>query len=956
MKHLHKLLPFLLLFVCFPSVSAHWQHPVINHSRKDYQGGTQNWMISQHDNGWIYVANNKGLLEYDGVSWNRYPMGNVKSRSVQVGSDGKVYIGGMGEFGYFTPNALGGLTYTNLSDSISRHRYIGIIWNIHQVGDVVYFQSERTLFRWDGSDVTFIPSPSEIRHSAVFNNRFYIANAEGICLLNGDTFSLQVNTSSTASYKIVGLFPLGEDLLVVTARDGLFVYKDSSLKPYRSAADPFLRANPLFCAAVRDSLLALGSVQDGVLIMDMAGGKTEKISIDRGLQNKTVLGMAFDREGDLWLGLDNGLDCVQLTSSLFSLYGNTAVIGSGYASIPYQRRMYLGTNQGLYHMPLPDSNEPESEMIFVPGTSGQVWSLEVYDDKLFCAADNGLFIIDDRRSTQIPGTRGIWSVVAFDHREDVLLAGSYSGLYVLKNTQGQWQVSHRIDGFLHSCKTLFAESPGVVWVANKGQGIFRITLSDDLTQILRIKNYSHPPISPSYDSHITRMGDEIVLVTHAGLYRYDQIRDEIERYGWLEKLLQEDQPCTYIHQDTYGDIWYVVESTLKLIRFDRETGKFVRKGHESYLKGSMIEYFEDIRLWKEDQAVVGTEDGFSLLRFRESSRKHSPVHLQIRKVYLSGGKDSLIYGRNYQYDEQSVTIPYTHNSLRIEYSAANFDPSQASLYTYRLTGPTTDEWSDLTENVRKEYTGLREGTYTFLVRLMTQDGVEPVQASFSFVVLPPWYRTWWAYVLYAVAGMGFFCYLYRRLVRSRKLLLQQKELEMIRQQQEFREQSALKDEKIDLLRDENLRLELQHKADELIRTTLNIMRKNEVLQAIRKEAVGITGAVKEENLVAIRRKVLRLIGQIDSNLEHDNDLAQFQTTFDSVHRDFFRTLDRRFPDLNKKDKMLCAYIRMDLLSKEIAPLLNVSVRGVEISRYRLRKKLKLAEKENLAEFLHRISG
>ncbi len=203
---------------------------------------------------------------------------------------------------------------------------------------------------------------------------------------------------------------------------------------------------------------------------------------------------------------------------------------------------------------------------------------------------------------------------------------------------------------------------------------------------------------------------------------------------------------------------------------------------------------------------------------------------------------------------------------------------------------------------------------------------------------------------------AFFYYLYRRLVMSRKLLLQQKELEMIRQQQEFCEQSALKDEKIDLLRDENLRLELQHKADELIRITLNIMRKNEVLQAIRKEAVGITGAVKEENLVAIRRKVGRLIGQIDSNLEHDNDLERFQTTFDSVHRDFFRTLDQRFPDLNKKDKMLCAYIRMDLLSKEIAPLLHVSVRGVEISRYRLRKKLKLDEKENLAEFLHRISG
>ncbi len=167
-------------------------------------------------------------------------------------------------------------------------------------------------------------------------------------MLNGETFSPQVNTSSTASYKIVGLFPLGEDLLVVTARDGLFVYNGASLTPYHSVADPFIRGNPLFCEAVKDSLLALGSVQDGVWLLDMAGVKTEKISIDRGLQNKTVLGMSFDQEGNLWLGLDNGLDGVQLTSSLFSLYSNTAVIGSGYASMPYQGRMYLGTNQGRY--------------------------------------------------------------------------------------------------------------------------------------------------------------------------------------------------------------------------------------------------------------------------------------------------------------------------------------------------------------------------------------------------------------------------------------------------------------------------------------------------------------------------------------------------------------------------------------------------------------------------------
>ena len=183
----------------------------------------------------------------------------------------------------------------------------------------------------------------------------------------------------------------------------------------------------------------------------------------------------------------------------------------------------------------------------------------------------------------------------------------------------------------------------------------------------------------------------------------------------------------------------------------------------------------------------------------------------------------------------------------------------------------------------------------------------------------------------------------------------QKELELYRQKQEFKKESELKDQKIDSLKEENLQAELSHKSEELIRTTLNIVRKNEMLMGIKKEVLGISHSISEENLVSLRRKTLRLLGQIETNIEHDDDLQAFQSTFDSVYHDFFRKLEEAYPELNNKDKLLCAYIKMNLLSKEIAPLLNISLRGVEISRYRLRKKLGLEEGENLAEFLQRFN-
>ncbi|KAA5377457.1 helix-turn-helix transcriptional regulator, partial [Phocaeicola dorei] len=291
-----------------------------------------------------------------------------------------------------------------------------------------------------------------------------------------------------------------------------------------------------------------------------------------------------------------------------------------------------------------------------------------------------------------------------------------------------------------------------------------------------------------------------------------------------------------------------------------------------------------------------------------------------------------------------------------EYSANNYSKMQTALYSERVSnGSEEGEWSEYSENNKKEFTGLHEGKYIFSVKLFTDKDTVPIVTSFAFEVLPPWYRTWWSYLAYSMAIVLLLYYMYYRIAASRKHLLMQKELELYRQKQQFKEESDLKDRKIDLLKEENLRSELHHKSEELIRTTLNIVRKNEMLLGIKKEVLGISHSINEANLVSLRRKTLRLLGQIETNIEHDDDLQAFQSTFDSVHHDFFRKLEEAYPGLNNKDKLLCAYIKMNLLSKEIAPLMNISLRGVEISRYRLRKKLGLGEGENLPEFLQKFS-
>lgn len=936
---------FILLLVlscCCLQVSASWQRSVTNYSRHSYKAGNQNWMIEQHANGWIYFANNKGLLEFDGVNWSTYSIDNAKTRAVKQAGDGRIYVGGLGQFGYFVPDTLGRLTYNCLSDTIDR-RSAGNIWNIHLAANRVYFQSDRSIFYLENNELSRIDYTHDIMHSAIINNKFYIASEQGLLTLSGNQFTLLPGTRQATQSKVTALLPFNGKILVVTSRNGLYLYEGNTLRRYASEADSFIFSNQLSCAAIKDSLLALGSVQDGVLLLNMRNGESEKISIANGLQNKSVISMLFDRENNLWLGLDNGIDCINLTSPVLFLYSNRSAIGSGYASCLYNQKLYLGTNQGLYVTDYPVKPNTENQPEFVAGTEGQIWTVVQYDDKLFCGGSNSLTIIDDKNIQRIDGIRGVWSVLPLGRYPDTLLAGTYSGLYILKKQRGRWRVANKIENAAYSAKTMYIESSSnAVWVANKESGLYRLLLSDDLTSA-QAKNYNSDALPKGNNVYVSQVNNETVISSRNGLFKYNHLKDCLEEYTELEDQLEGKTAYTFVQQDATGNIWYVTNDALRLARFDTKSKKNSKDDSESYLRGYLIEDFENIQVYDTHQAVIGTEEGFALLHYDRPVTRKFPLHLQIRRVYLTRDKDSLIYGRSYSYNDKPLVIPYNNNSLKIEYSANNYDKSLATLYSYRLLGSGNDTWSQYSENNTKEFTNLNEGEYTFKVKILTDKEQQPVQTSFSFQILPPWYRTWQAYVAYAVVILILVLYLYIRISMDQRRAIRQKENEI-----------KMRDLTIDSLEKKNIYAELKIKNDELVRTTLNIVRKNEILQEIREEALVISKSITQESLPNVRRKILGLITNIETNISHDDDLIAFEMSFDTVHHDFFKKLEEKFPRLTRKDRLLCAYIKMDLMSKEIAPLMNISLRGVEISRYRLRKKLGLLPDEQLAEFLQKL--
>ena len=936
----------ILLLVLTTNIKAQmfWQRPIVNYNRHEYNAANQNWMIAQHPNGWMYFANNKGLLEYDGTYWNCYPIPHhAKLRSILIGKDNKIYIGGLKEFGFFTPNPLGGLNYHSLSKNLSSH-IVSNIWNIHLIDNKVYYQGDRCFFCYENGRIIPIDCDG-VSYSAVINNQLYFNNEKGLSILKGKRAIEIPHSQFFCTSNVVSILPFQKKILIVTPEHGLYTYDGKTFQKAFTSIDVALAAHRVSCASISNNTLAIGTEDDGLYLINLNNLHIERINLANGLQNKSLLSVKFDQENNLWLGLDNGIDYISLDTHMFFLNSKLSSIGAGYCSQYANNKLYLGTNQGVYVSSIPASINEPVDLSPMPEMTGLVHCIYPYDGKIFCGGKNFFCQIDGGK-IQNYGQRGVWHIQAI--KTDIMLVGTYWGLEVMRKEKGTWRVTNKIAGCNISAKTMYLEpESGNIWVANKTDGLWRMTLDTSFRKILHKKCYNNRQLPKGDNVYVARIGKDIVVTSHQGLFKYDSDKDVLKPYKALENKLDGPSSYSYIKQDGHGSIWYVSNGILKIAN--------LKNNHKvSYLGDNMIEDFEDVNLQDSRQAIVGTEDGFALIDRSKKKQKQHKLNLYIRKFYVTNGKDSLVYGQDFGSSTEPFSIRYRDNSIRIEYGCDNYDRTRTITYAYRLEG-VDKKWSEFTPSTTKEYTDLPEGTYTFRVKIRPDESSTDIETSITFKVLPPWYRSWWAYTLYILLIAYAVRYTIHRYKRGRERLIRMKDAEMNRQKATLERDIDEQKKQIDKLEEEKLRNELNYKSDELVKTTLNVVRKNEILQKIKKDAESLSRTINEGNLVNVRRGILRFINQIDTNIEHDSDLDNFQSSFDAVHNDFLKKLGEQYPQLTHKDKMLCAYIKMNLMSKEIAPLLNISVRGVEISRYRLRKKLGLDEKANLAEFLQKLT-
>ncbi|WP_242203292.1 helix-turn-helix and ligand-binding sensor domain-containing protein [Aestuariivivens insulae] len=928
----------LLSLICWVSVAQ--EHPPINvYTPNDYGAENQNWSISQAANKYIYVANNKGLLEYNGAEWTLYPSPNQTIiRSVNATTK-HIYTGSYKEFGYWTRNELGILIYHSLSKELKiSFLEDEELWNIISIDDWVLFQSLKRIYIYNKRDHSYsiINSNTTIYKMFRIKESIYFQKVkDGVYEIKNGVAKLISNNDILKENLLVNIFNHNGRLLFQTEDNGFYVFNNPGLSKWQISANDVLSKHRIFSSKqLKDNSFLLGTISNGIFHLTPEGDINYQINQTSGLSNNTVLSVFEDTENNIWLGLENGINCINIKSP-FSIYNDQlGNIGAVNASVLYKGHLYIGTNQGLFYKRI----GVDHKFKFIEGTQGAVWCLSELKNTLFCGHNSGTFIINKDKARLIADVLGTWNLRAIENKEDVLLQGNYSGLYILENKEGEWQLRNKIEGFDISSRYFEMLNPTEVFVSHEYKGVFRIELDETLTRATLVT--IETSVEKGLKTSLSKYQDHILYGHKKGIFKFNLKARKFIRDSVFSALFKEKEYTSgkLVNDNVNNWLWSFSLNGLNYLS-PRELShipKINRISFPSNVRNDVSGY-ENISHIGDNKYLYGTSMGYVIIDLNKLYNK--PFDVNINQITNSTFKNT--FRSNYIDKSKDGQFRNRENNIEFNYSVPVYNKYLVPEYQYKLEG-IYNEWSPWSTRSSELFENLPHGDYTFHVRARLGNEISTNTESYSFNIQAPWYLTRTMIALYVVLFILFSLLMhniYRRYYkRQREKLLQKNKREMELKELENKQQLMR-------LNNENLKQDVENKNRELAISTMSLIKKNEFLNSIKKE-------LKE---VGNNNKSLKhVIKIIDKNLNNTDDWHVFEEAFNNADKDFLKKVKTQHPSLTTNDLRLCAYLRLNLSSKEIAPLLNISARSVEVKRYRLRKKMELSHESSLTDYILEI--
>jgi signal transduction histidine kinase/DNA-binding response OmpR family regulator len=762
-----------------------------SYSPNEYRLQHQNWSILQDYRGVIYAANGGGVLEYDGVSWSIIEVTNHSVYSLVLDNAGTIYVGGINELGFLAPNSKGQMEYISLLQHVvDEARNFGKVWKIHTTEEGIYFRTQKYLFLWNPQlkQMKFWqPKKSQNVFNASFtcNERYFIKQTNvGLMQMEKDSLKIVPGCETFASIQTMFIIApydsTGKKLLIGTREKGFFIHDGEKMEAFPTEVDEYIKekkASYGIALSRSPGDIVIATLRGGIVIIDRQGNLKHIFTKVSGLLDNNVKYVFEDSQGNLWAALNEGIAKIEYLSPLSIYDDRSQLSGMVYTIIRHSGVLYAGTSQGLFYLSF-DNNKFNP----IPAISSACWSLISIGDSVLAAASNGVYQLKNgtiRKITRDPS----YTLLQSRHSPNRIWVGMRSGLASicqnLKQGDDEWIEELKCEKIVQEIRTIVEDQDGNLWLGARAAGVIKVVLKGNSTiENCNIVRYDTSRQLPEGVVQVCWAAGHVMFGTKKGIFRFDETKDMFVMDDTLGKTFVSELKDVYrVVEDRKKSIWlHDKGQNYHAIPKPDGTYEIREKPLARIPVGWQVNTIYPDPL--EDVTWFGTHEG--LVRFEPGVKKdyNHEYRTIIRRILINGTPHFYNYTSPSERSTKHVVPVFAYNgrNFRFDFAAPFFEHEAVIKYSYFLEGY-DKKWSLWNKEAYKDYTNLDSGVYTFRVKARNVYHNESREAVFQFKILPPWYKTWWAFLIYAI--LLFLVVFLMVWWRSRKLQLEKQKLERV---------------------------------------------------------------------------------------------------------------------------------------------------------------------------------
>lgn len=736
-----------------PAHGSELGRPVVqNFLARTFGGTSRTFGGTTDDAGVLYFANGSAVLTYNGSDWERFrpTEDSFNLRGLALGPDGRIYLGGDKTLGRYHRQ---GMKYESLIDRLPEaERAIGQVAQIVTHGGIVFIVTAKHVLLWRDERFTLLPCAGARLH-AVGDRLYVTAPKQPLRRIEAGRFIVVADDALFRERDIRFIGAGGDGRLIIgPATGGLFQLAadgKGAITPFATTADALFRSKQIYTGQqLADGSLAVAftiATGGGAVFLDRTGRCVLQLDETSGLQDANVFGFVADRDGGLWLTLNSGLARVQWPAA-FTYFSRPEGLSLGVVQhvSRHAGAIYAATSRGLYRLlpGTPPASRARFEQVFASETGAPVaWR----DGLLIPTPQDVRLLASDGTISPIfkavaPQTIAAATVSLRD--PDRIWISQNQGLRSIYRTGEGWRDEGLVAGVEGNVVRVAEATDGTLWLTGPNLGFVSVRFETAegtaraAAKITRFKEGSGLP-GTVVAGEATRWGDEMVFTTSGGttLLRFDEAR---QAFAPMPNISAITEPLMYqIGADLPDHLWLSVDrlSPQKWRIHRAQRGGTVQALPQTIMHpiGVAWRFLEEKGL-AGDALWVGGSEGLMRVELARAFAPAAPLTVQVRGAGFTA----------------ETRRPYAQRDVDLTYFAPRFQTGSVVEYQTRLEGY-EDAWSAWSPARKRTFTNLGEGRYRFVVQARDTDQLVSAPAGFAFVILPPWWRTWWAYGGYGVA-------------------------------------------------------------------------------------------------------------------------------------------------------------------------------------------------------------